>query len=79
VELVVAVESPHLQDELQDTLDRCLADDTFAWDLQPDWSWERREGGERSVHAELMERSTKRVSLEPESKATHIESSAAAR
>jgi polyphosphate kinase len=79
VELVVPVESPPLQEELQDTLDRCFADDTFAWDLQPDWSWERLEGGERSVHAELMERATKRVALEPDSSAVRIESSAAAR
>jgi polyphosphate kinase len=79
VELVVPVESEPLQEELQDTLDRCIADDTFAWDLQPDWTWQRREGGERSVHAELMERATKRASLEPDSSAARIESSAAAR
>jgi polyphosphate kinase len=79
VELVVPVESEALKDELQDTLDRCFAEDTFAWDLQPDWTWKRLEGGERSVHAELMERSTKHASLEPESSAARApESSAAA-
>ena len=31
VELLVPVEQPELQAELQDTLDRCLADDTYAW------------------------------------------------
>jgi polyphosphate kinase len=82
VELVVPVESESLQDELQDTLERCFADDTFAWDLQPDWFWKRREGGERSVHAELMERATKRAALEPESSAARspvTETSATAR
>ncbi|HLH64223.1 MAG TPA: polyphosphate kinase 1 [Solirubrobacteraceae bacterium] len=56
VELLVPVERPELQAELQDTLDRCLADDTFAWTLGPDGAWTRREGRTRSVHAELMER-----------------------
>jgi polyphosphate kinase len=69
VELLVPVEAPQLRDELQDTLDRCFADDTFAWDLQPDWSWKRREGGERSVHTELMERAAHRAALEPETSA----------
>jgi polyphosphate kinase len=55
------VEAPGLQAELEDTLERCFADDTFAWELQPDWSWKRREGGERSVHAELRERALERA------------------
>ena len=38
------IEDPGAQDEIADTLDRCLADDTFAWDLRPDDSWERRRG-----------------------------------
>ena len=41
VELLVPVEDESLQAELQDTLDRCLADDTFAWELRADGSWER--------------------------------------
>ena len=56
VELLVPIERPELQSELQDTLDRCLADDTFAWTLGPDGVWTRRGGRTRSVHAELMER-----------------------
>jgi polyphosphate kinase len=56
VELLAPVESPELQAELEDTLERCLADDTFAWALQPDGTWRRRPGGTRSVHRELMER-----------------------
>ena len=30
--------------EVEDTLERCLADDTFAWDLGPDGEWTRRDG-----------------------------------
>jgi polyphosphate kinase len=56
VELMVPIEAPELQAELDDTLERCLADDTNAWVLQSDGRWERREGGTRSVHVELMER-----------------------
>ncbi len=42
VELLVPVEDERLRAELEDTLERCLADDTFCWELQPDGSWERR-------------------------------------
>jgi polyphosphate kinase len=56
VELLVPVERPELQAELQDTLERCLADDTFAWTMAADDSWTRRRGNSRSVHNELMER-----------------------
>jgi polyphosphate kinase len=56
VELVAPVDRPELQAELQDTLERCLADDTFAWTLAPDGTWTRRQGRTRSVHQELMER-----------------------
>jgi polyphosphate kinase len=56
VELVVPVDAPQLKAELQDTLERCFADDTFAWVLDSDGAWNRRTRGERSVHAELVER-----------------------
>jgi polyphosphate kinase len=56
VELLVPVEHEELQAELEDTLERCLADDTFAWTLDPEGRWIRREGRTRSVHRELMER-----------------------
>ena len=56
VELLVPVERPELQAELDDTLERCLADDTNAWTLDSDGSWTRRDGRTRSVHDELMER-----------------------
>ena len=34
VELLAPVEAPTLQAELEDTLERCFADDTFAWELE---------------------------------------------
>jgi polyphosphate kinase len=56
VELLAPIEHPSLQQEVADTLARCFADDTFAWELRQDESWQRRRGGTRSVHRELMER-----------------------
>jgi polyphosphate kinase len=56
VELLVPIEKPELQAELNDTLDRCLADDTNSWTLDSDGGWNRRTGHTRSVHRELMER-----------------------
>jgi len=57
VELVTLVEDPSLRDDLLDTLERSLADDTNSWDLGPDNVWHRRtqRGHEpRSVQRELM-------------------------
>jgi polyphosphate kinase len=56
VELLVPVESDELQAELDDTLERCFADDTNAWTLDAEGHWHRRTGRTRSVHRELMER-----------------------
>ncbi len=56
VELLAPIERPELQAELEDTMERCLADDTYAWTLASDGSWTRRDGRTRSVHTELMER-----------------------
>jgi polyphosphate kinase len=64
VELIAPVTAEPLKKEIEDTLDRCFADDTFAWELGPDGSWTRRRGGTRSVHAELMERALERASAE---------------
>ncbi|HEV2771818.1 MAG TPA: polyphosphate kinase 1 [Thermoleophilaceae bacterium] len=61
VELLAPVRAPELRAELEDTLERCLADDTFAWELEADGTWRRREGGERAVHEELMERAMQRA------------------
>jgi polyphosphate kinase len=60
VELLAPVVSERLRAEIEDTLERCFADDTFAWELRPDESWERRRGNTRSVHRELMERALER-------------------
>jgi polyphosphate kinase len=56
VELLVPIERPELRAELDDTLERCMADDTFAWVLGADASWTRRHGDTRCLHHELMER-----------------------
>ena len=56
VELLAPVEDPELQAELEDTMERCLADDTFSWTLDSDGVWTRRHERTRSVHRELMER-----------------------
>jgi polyphosphate kinase len=63
VELVVPVEDRLAKADLTDTLDRCFADDTYAWDLGADGKWTRRRGRTRSVHDELMERALTRVRL----------------
>jgi polyphosphate kinase len=57
VELVTPVDDPALRDDLLDTLERSLADDTNSWDLGSDNVWRRRtqQGHEpRSVQRELM-------------------------
>jgi polyphosphate kinase len=58
VELVAPVEDPVLRDDVLDTLERSLADDTNAWELGADGTWTRRaapDGPERrSVQRELM-------------------------
>jgi polyphosphate kinase len=54
VELLTPVEDEALREQLENTIERCFADDTFGWDLMPDGSWQRRDGGRRGVHRELM-------------------------
>jgi polyphosphate kinase len=58
VELLTPVEDPRVRADLIYVLDRSLADDTNAWELRQDGSWERRhaDGEPRSVQRELMER-----------------------
>jgi polyphosphate kinase len=55
VELITPVEDPVLRDDLLDTLERSLADNTNAWELQADSTWTRRrpEGEGRTVQGEL--------------------------
>jgi polyphosphate kinase len=57
VELVTPVDDPALRDDLVDTIERSLADDTNSWELGTDNVWRRRvpEPAEpRSVQRELM-------------------------
>jgi polyphosphate kinase len=61
VELLAPVREPALRAELEDTLERNLADDTFGWELGPDGDWIRRTGGTRALHRELMERAAERA------------------
>ncbi len=60
VELVAPVKDKALRDNLLDTLERCLADNTHAWVLDGDGVWERRQplgdDDHRSVQRELMAR-----------------------
>ena len=51
-----------LRAELEDTLERCLADDTFAWELGPRRATGRAApAAHASVHRELMERALERA------------------
>jgi len=64
VELVTPVEDPAVRAELQDVLERSLADEADAWELRSDGRWVRRRAeGEtpRSVQRELMERHAARA------------------
>jgi polyphosphate kinase len=61
VELLTPVEEPSLRAELEDTLERYLADDTYGWELTAEGDWTRRTGGTRSVHDELMQRALERA------------------
>jgi polyphosphate kinase len=64
VELITPVEEPALRDEAIDVVDRCLADNTNAWDLSEDGRWKRRNPdgqAARNVQSELHERYTLRA------------------
>ncbi|HEX6116415.1 MAG TPA: polyphosphate kinase 1 [Solirubrobacterales bacterium] len=64
VELVVPVEDGRARGEILDVLDRSLADNTNAWDLDSSGTWTRRRRdpeNPRSVHAELIERHLSRA------------------
>lgn len=60
VELVTPIESEALQDQLLDTVQRCLDDNTNAWQLQEDGEWRRlapdKTSARRNVQNELMDR-----------------------
>jgi polyphosphate kinase len=61
VELLAPVRDENLRAGLEDTLERYLADDTFAWELGPEGDWTRRTGRTRAVHNELMEQALERA------------------
>jgi polyphosphate kinase len=56
VELIAPVEDPEAKSDLLDVVERSLADDSNAWELRGDGTWERRTPGAepRSVQRELM-------------------------
>ena len=58
VELVAPVEDERLRAELLDVLDRCMADNTHAWELGDDGEWTRRtpDGEPRDVQVEMIEK-----------------------
>ena len=61
VELLAPVTSAPLRAELEDTLVRYLADDTFGWEMDAEGEWTRRRGGERVLHRELAQRALERA------------------
>jgi polyphosphate kinase len=64
VELLTPVEDQRLCADLSDVLDRSLADDTNAWELQEDGRWVRREPADSPSNAQatLIERHVARAS-----------------
>jgi len=64
VELLTPVEDKAAREDLLDTLERSLATDVGAWDLQSDRSWVKRVPGDspRSVQHELMQNHAARAS-----------------
>jgi len=68
VELAVPIETPELQDELLDTLDRAFADNQNAWELDADGAWRRLVPGPgeepRSLQLELIEIHARRAAEE---------------
>jgi polyphosphate kinase len=65
VELAAPIESPELQAELMDTLERAFADNQSSWELHADGSWQRRSPGpgerKRNMQVELMELHARRA------------------
>jgi polyphosphate kinase len=64
VELVIPIGDERIRAEMLDVLDRSLADNTNAWDLREDGTWERRNPGDaaRSVQREMIEKHANRAS-----------------
>ncbi|MBJ6760713.1 polyphosphate kinase 1 [Myxococcaceae bacterium JPH2] len=68
VEILAPIEDPALLAQVKDLVDRCLVDNTHAWELAPTGQWKRRTpppGGERRwAQGELMERATRMVQVQ---------------
>jgi len=62
VEALVPVEDAQLLAQVRDLLERCLADNRHAWELEADGTWRRRvakSGEKRWAQGELMERAVR--------------------
>ncbi len=64
IEVVAPVEERRLKDEIQSVFDVLMADNSQAWELSPDGSWERCAAGDdrpRATHEVLMRRARVRA------------------
>jgi polyphosphate kinase len=62
VEVLVPIEDPRLQAELQFILDTQLSDQRGAWDMQPDGSYTQRAGaGAKHSQNQMIERTERRL------------------
>ncbi|MFP2927982.1 polyphosphate kinase 1 [Pyxidicoccus sp. 3LG] len=63
VEILAPVEDPTLAAQVRDMMERCLSDNTSAWELEHNGNWRRRApatpSDKRSAQGELMERATR--------------------
>ncbi|WP_342377699.1 polyphosphate kinase 1 [Myxococcus stipitatus] len=68
VEILAPVEDAGLISQVRDTLDRNLADNTHAWELQSDGTWRRlsppSHGDKRWAQGELMERANRHAQFQ---------------
>lgn len=63
VEILAPVEEPSLVTQVREVVERCLADNTRAWELEADGTWRRRtpDGERHSAQEELMERAARQA------------------
>ncbi len=67
VELIIPITDERIRSELTDVLDRSLADDMNAWDLDAEGEWARRDGSQgRSVQREMIEKHSARSTEAPQ-------------
>jgi polyphosphate kinase len=61
VEALAPVEDAQLVAQVKELLERCLADNTHAWELDAEGTWKRRVpmGEKRWAQGELMERAVR--------------------